>query len=273
MGGISQYLAQEALDHIVGGAVYTAPGTLYLALFNVGHGTTPLTEADLTGNEVTVAGYSRQTITFATATLLEPEGAISRSDSAPTFTADPALSESTDAWGLFDASSGGNLLFWGEIGQVNAIVDDTGFTIPSGDLGCRISGTVSNYAAAAFMDLVLTGTAFASPSTFVALSDVAAFTLLESDAVANELSSPGYARVSVSFAAAVTDGVGARSDQNADADFPIAEDLWPSANAFLVFDAVSSGNLLWFGRMSPTSPLAGQQLRLPSGYLRLKLGA
>lgn len=273
MGGISQFLALEALDHIVGGAAYTAPGTLYLALFNVGHGATELTEADLSGNELTVAGYSRQTVTFGAATLLKPEGALSKSDSAPTFTANAGLSEPTDAWGLYDASSGGNLLFWGEIGQVNAVVDDTGFTIPAGDLGCRISGRISDYAATSFLDLVLRGTAFASPSTFVALSDVLAFELFQDDVIANELTSPGYGRVSVSFAVAVTDGVGARSDQNADADFPIAEDVWPSANAFAIFDASSAGNLLWFGRMSPTSPLAGQTLRLPSGYLRLKLGA
>ena len=60
MAGFSDYLEDKVLDHVFGGTAYTAPATLYVALYTVAPDDTG------GGTEVTTTGtaYARQTATF-----------------------------------------------------------------------------------------------------------------------------------------------------------------------------------------------------------------
>ena len=97
----SQYLRNKIIDHITGIATYTKPSANYLALY-----TTNPTIND-TGTEVSGGGYARQAIDYGTAS----NGANSN-DAAINFTMpNPTI---VTHWGIRDASSGGNLLYFGK---------------------------------------------------------------------------------------------------------------------------------------------------------------
>ena len=56
----SDYLETKVLDHVFAGTAYTAPSTLYVALF------TAAPSDSGGGTEVSGGGYARQTIAFTT---------------------------------------------------------------------------------------------------------------------------------------------------------------------------------------------------------------
>lgn len=102
----STYLANKVLDHVLGATAYTAPATVYLALFtaapNDGGG----------GTEVSGGSYARVSITNNTTNF--PNASSGSKNLATTQTFPTA----TAGWGtvlavaLFDASTSGNLLYW-----------------------------------------------------------------------------------------------------------------------------------------------------------------
>ena len=117
----SNYLKSKIVKHVKGEASYTMPTTLYLALY-----TSDPTVAD-SGVEVTGGSYSRKSISFAA-----ESGGSAPSNAAINFTSTPTTNVSH--WGIRDASSGGNLLYFGNFDIVQAISSGQTFTINSGNL-------------------------------------------------------------------------------------------------------------------------------------------
>jgi len=112
MSGKSDYLGDKVLDHVLGVASYTAPANLYIGLFTSSPGD------DGSGTEVSGGSYARKLITFAAAS-----GNQSANSNEITFD-DP-----TGDWGtithhaIYDASSGGNQLYDGEM-QPAVVIDN-----------------------------------------------------------------------------------------------------------------------------------------------------
>jgi len=117
----SNYLKSKIVKHVKGEASYTMPTTLYLALY-----TTDPTVAD-TGTEVTGGSYSRKSISFAA-----ESGGSAASNAAINFTSMPTTTASH--WGIRDAASGGNLLYFGNFDIAQAITSGQTFTIASGNV-------------------------------------------------------------------------------------------------------------------------------------------
>ena len=122
MADFSDYLENEVLDHVFGGASYTSPSAVYLGLY-----TSNPTDAG-GGTEVSTGGYARQEITFGSAS----SGAIANT-AAVEFTASGANFGTITGVGIFDASSSGNLLAWKSITSV-AINDGDTLNFPIGDI-------------------------------------------------------------------------------------------------------------------------------------------
>lgn len=120
----SSYLAEKIVEHIVDEASYSAPATLYLALY-----TSDPTKDD-TGVEVTGGSYARQAIAFDPAA----NGEVA-SNAALSFTSMPA--GTVTHWGIRDASSGGNLLYFGSFDIPVAVTGGSTFTVASGDLSIK----------------------------------------------------------------------------------------------------------------------------------------
>lgn len=109
MAGVSDYLENKILDHLLGNTPYTAPTTVYLALFTVA----PNFETGAGGTEVstTSTGYARLAVSNNT-TNFPNASAGSKSNGTTLTFATPLTSWGTVvAYGVYDASTVGNLLF------------------------------------------------------------------------------------------------------------------------------------------------------------------
>ena len=104
MAEMSNYLENALINVTLRATSYTAPTTVYLALY-----TTDPTDAD-TGTECSGTSYARQAITFGA-----PSNGVSTNSAAVEF------DQATGSWGtithmgLYDASTSGNLLFHGAL--------------------------------------------------------------------------------------------------------------------------------------------------------------
>lgn len=127
MSSFTDYLETKVLEHVFGGTAYTAPATLYLALYTSAPSDTG------GGTEVSGGSYARQATAFTV------------SGNEATNTAEEAFPTATASWGtithvgVFDAASAGNLLTYGTL-SVSKVID-TGdiFRIASGDLDITLT--------------------------------------------------------------------------------------------------------------------------------------
>ena len=104
MTAISDDLETKLLNATLRNTSYTSPTTVYLALF-----TTDPTDAD-TGTEVTGGSYAREAVTFAA-----PSGGSTSNSGDITFTTATASWGTITHAGIYDASSGGNLMYHGSL--------------------------------------------------------------------------------------------------------------------------------------------------------------
>lgn len=123
MSAISNYLENALINGTLRASSYTAPSTVYVALF-----TSDPTDAG-SGTECSGSAYVRQSASFA-----------APSNGASTTSADIQFPQAGGSWGtithfgIFDASSSGNLLYHGALTVSKTI--DTGdvFKIAAGSL-------------------------------------------------------------------------------------------------------------------------------------------
>jgi len=125
---MSDYLENQILDHILRGETYTAPATVYSALFTV-------IPSDTTGGtEVTQAssGYTRVATTFTTAGATATGQAVN-SGAVNFATVAGGATITVVGWGLLDAASAGNLLYWATVTSTALNVNDQA-TFPVGNI-------------------------------------------------------------------------------------------------------------------------------------------
>ena len=123
MSAMSDYLENKILDHVLGTTAYTAPTTVYVGL------ATASFADDNSGTELPGNNYSRGSATV---------------DAAASGTTDNSaaieLAAATGSWGtvshfgIFDSSSGGNLLSHGAFTTGKAIASGDVLKISTGDL-------------------------------------------------------------------------------------------------------------------------------------------
>ena len=125
MSAASDYLEDALLDHVLGGTAYTQPGN-FLSL----HTGSPADD-DSGANEISTSatGYGRQTLSFATAS-----GGSASTDATVTFAAAQANWGTISHIGVYDASTGGNLLFHGAVTTSKTIETGDTFQVSSGNL-------------------------------------------------------------------------------------------------------------------------------------------
>jgi|TARA_R110000782_G_C14756609_1_gene407714 hypothetical protein len=118
----TNHLETEILDHVFGGAAYTAPSNVYLGLYTA----TPNDAGG--GTELSGSGYARQAM------------AMSVSGNTATNSAAEEFATATGSWGtithvgVFDAATSGNLMAYGALSASKAIATGDVFRIPAGDL-------------------------------------------------------------------------------------------------------------------------------------------
>ncbi len=130
-GNLSDFLENKLLEHSTGKASWTTPTNTYLALFTVA-------PTDSTGGtEASAGNYARLQISWGSAS----SGSISnnanlRFPATGTATADYGT---IVAIGIFDASTGGNLLWYGDLSATVTINSGETYTITSGGITLSLS--------------------------------------------------------------------------------------------------------------------------------------
>lgn len=123
MSAMSNYLENALVNATLRNTAYTSPATVYVGLF-----TTDPTDAG-SGTEVSGGSYARQSAAFA-----------APSNGASSTSADVTFPQATANWGtvthfgVFDASTTGNLLYHGALTTSKAIETGDVFKISSGNL-------------------------------------------------------------------------------------------------------------------------------------------
>jgi len=123
MSAMSDYLENEILDHVLGTGSYTMPSTIYVGLSTGSFGD------DDSGTELSGSGYTRQSITFAAAS-----SASAASSATVTFPTATGSWGSISHYGIYDASTSGNLLIHGAFSAAKTIGSGDVLRINSGDL-------------------------------------------------------------------------------------------------------------------------------------------
>jgi hypothetical protein len=128
MSEISNYLENALINGTLRATTFTAPANIYVGLF-----TSDPTDAG-TGSEVSGGSYARKEITFAA-----PNNGVTESN------ADVTFDTATASWGtisfvaLYDALTGGNLLYHTALDIPKVIDTNDIFKINSGGLTVTLS--------------------------------------------------------------------------------------------------------------------------------------
>jgi hypothetical protein len=130
MAGFSDYLEDKVLKHVFGGSAYTAPGTLYAALYTVAPTDTG------GGTEVSGGGYVRQSSAFTVSGTNPTTASNTAAVEYPTATANYGT---VVAVGIFDASSSGNLLAYGNLTASKVVSTGDVFRFNTGDLDITLA--------------------------------------------------------------------------------------------------------------------------------------
>lgn len=127
-GSFSDYLEAKVLNEVFGATAFAAPGTLYVALF------TAAPSDSGGGTEVTGGSYARIAVTNNTTNWPNATGTSPTSKSNGTVITFPTATANWGtvvAFGIFDASSGGNLLVWADLNANRTVNsgDTTSFAV------------------------------------------------------------------------------------------------------------------------------------------------
>jgi len=256
MTQLSNYAENELADHIVGKGTYTPPATYYLSL----HTANPAEDAS--GTEVSGGSYARKS--FVAADIEDAASQATQNANAITF------AEATGAWGtvthfaVWDASSSGNMLIYGALGS--SIAPTSGFEVSfaAGELDFTANLT-SDYMGNSILDHLFGKATFAAlTNMYVALSTT---TATSAGGSVTEPSGNGYARAlfTETSLAAPSDG---SLVSDTDISFAPATGSWGTITDFLVYDALSGGNVIFRGVFASSfAPVNGTTVTISSGNL------
>ena len=130
MAGFSDYLEDKVLEHVFGGNAYSAPSTLYVALYTSAPSDTG------GGTEVSGGGYVRKTSTFNVTGTNPTTASNTAAIEYPTATANYGT---VVAVGIFDASSSGNLLAYANLTTSKVVSTGDVFRFNTGDLDVTLA--------------------------------------------------------------------------------------------------------------------------------------
>jgi len=128
MAEMSNYLENALINGTLRATSYTAPTTIYLALY-----TTDPTDAD-TGTEVSGTSYARQTITMGA-----PSNGVSTNSAAIEFPAAGGSWGTVTHIGIRDALTAGNLLYHTPLDASKAIATGDIFRVSVGNLSVTLA--------------------------------------------------------------------------------------------------------------------------------------
>tara|TARA_R100001510_G_C7656556_1_gene216710 strand:- start:4171 stop:4563 length:393 start_codon:yes stop_codon:yes gene_type:complete len=130
MSALSDYAENKVLNALLGNATFTTPSNVYVGL------ATASFNDDGSGTELSGNNYSRVSASFTSAT---GTGGTTSNSSAIEFAAATGSWGSVSHFGLFDASTSGNLLCHGAFSSAKTITTGDILRIATGELDVTIA--------------------------------------------------------------------------------------------------------------------------------------
>jgi hypothetical protein len=140
---MSDYLENKIIDQVFRGQAYTFPTTLYVGLYTAAPSDTG------GGTEVTGNAYARASVAASLANFAGTQGAgttvassgttgTTSNNGSITFPTPTASWGAVTSFGIFDAASAGNLLFYGTLTITKTINQGDTVTFPAASLSIQI---------------------------------------------------------------------------------------------------------------------------------------
>lgn len=125
MGSKTDYLENKTLDHHLGTAAFTSPGTVYIALL-----TADPTDTGSQASEVSGNGYAREIITFDAAA-----SGVTQNDTLIQFDTPTGPGWGTVShWAIVDALTSGNYLYHSAFDTARAVAASDDVEVPIGGI-------------------------------------------------------------------------------------------------------------------------------------------
>ncbi len=144
MAGFTDTVEQALLDHFFTDPAYTPPATMYLALSS----TTP-TEAGANFTEPSGGAYARVSTTAADWSAASGTAPATKTNTAvktfPTATADWVAGANLTYFGIYDASTAGNLLCFGALTVAKPILSGDTASFAAGALVIKLGDPGDTY--------------------------------------------------------------------------------------------------------------------------------
>lgn len=128
MAGMSTYLKNALVNETLRNVNYVPVTPIYLALYT----TNPT--VDGTGTEISTGAYARQTIT-----VINPILGVTANAALITFPTSTANWGTVTHFGIKDALTGGNLLYFGALGTARTLVTGDTITVPIGNIDITLT--------------------------------------------------------------------------------------------------------------------------------------
>lgn len=169
-------------------------------------------------------------------------------------------------WALFDASTGGNMLFYGDVATPVPIVAGNRFEFDVDTLRPTVSaGGFSDYGAHACLDHILLVAAFSVPTNIYIGAMTAATVDADTGSTVTEPVGGAYARKLENDWDAAVAGVSANTN---DTTFDQATEDWGTVGWTGSFDAATLGNVLMHGPVNTAQDINGNDtLQFDAGDL------
>jgi hypothetical protein len=260
MGSFSNYAENKVLDHVLKKTAFTVPSNLWIALSTADPTDTGSSIAEPSGN-----GYQRvlqNSWTTASSRANSNNGDI-------TFPQASGAWGTISHWGIFDASSGGNMIAHGSFSVSKSVVSGNIPKINSGDLDISFnSGGVTTTLANKILDHVFKVTSMnQADSLWVALATSSPG---DAGSQSGEPAGNNYARVNVNAWNAAASGATANTS---DVTFNTASGSWGTiAHTFIVPDATSGGTTWLYAAVDSSQAVEANDIpKFPAGDIDITL--
>ena len=260
---LSDYLENLFIEYTLRSGTFASPTSVYLGLFT----SSPADTGG--GTEVSGGTYSRYTLTGAFDTAVAGATQNTAIITFPTATAVWGLVTSV---GIYDAITGGNLLFYGSFtGNLQVDTGDT-LSIAAGALDISLGGDIGTFLANEMLDHILDGASFTQP----AAAYLALYTTMPNaaDAGGVEVIGGAYARLSCFGTTEwnVTSGTGGNTANTLIKAFTAASANWGTVVGMGIKTASTAGSLMFFKTLTASKTVySGDTFRFSAGAITLTL--
>jgi len=258
-GSLSNTIENELIDHVFS-AGYTAPGTVYIGL------STADVLDDASGNAEPVGNAYARVAVLTTAWTAAASRAINNN-------ATITFPKATGSWGtithyaIWDAASGetaADLIGHGSLNTSKSIVVDNTPSIASGEIVVSFNaGDISTFLANELLDHLLGGDAYSTPNANIHLA-LSTADPTDAGSGLTEPSGNNYARKPFTDWVAASGGA---TSNNTDIVFNTPSGSWGLITHSAIMDALTSGNMLFYGTVTNQTPDNGDTVQFTAGDL------